>query len=546
MSIFTGVATLTTTNTHAPGPFSQSITLPIFFTNGLSQVILGPLPTITGPAPGSPPISTPVGNDTFTLTLESGVSGNGTGTFTPSGSSAGKMVVSLALHLHNSVLFGTEDSNIPFTGAQTLTTETSTSADGKISLTGSRFNPATGAITLVGATLVAGGFLGGSDAGLTITGTLTQPVDTPVFGALTADHLWTGNFTGSSKTELLLYIPANNQWWLGTFFQSSLNWALVDNTQGFGNISSDEFWIGNFSDGSSTHILFYSIVDSNWWLGTVSSSGAQLAWIKAGNTQGFGNISKDEFWVGNFSGGNNTQILFYSISDSNWWLGTFSGSQLSWTKAGNTQGFGNISKDEFWVGNFNGGNNTQILFYSISDSNWWLGTFSGSQLSWTKADNTQGFGNISSDEFWVGNFSGAGKTQILFYSISDSNWWLGTFSANQLSWVKAGNTQGFGNISKDEFWIGAFNGGNDTQILFYSIGDSNWWLGTFSGSQLSWTKAGNTQGFGNISKYQFWTGAFSGGSNTQILFYSAADGNWWLGTISANQLTWALAVNTHT
>ena len=544
MSTFSGVATLTTTNSHAPGPFNEIIDLELLFTNGLSKVSLDSFPTISGPGPGQPPISTPLGNDTFTITLKPGVAGNGTGTFVPSGASAGKLVLALTLHLHNSVSLitsGDEDSDIPFTGAQSLTTETCTSKDGTITLTGSRYNQATGAITMVGATQFSGGFLGGSDCGLTITGTFSAPVDTPDFGNISGCKFWTGKFSGGSTAQILFYHPSDGNWWIGTFSGTQIFWALASNTQGFGNISGCQFWTGNFSGGNGTQILFYHPSDNHWWLGTFA--GTQLSWVLAGDTQGFGNISGCQFWTANFSGGNSTQILFYHPSDNHWWLGTFAGTQLSWVLAGDTQGFGNISGCQFWTANFSGGSGTQILFYHPSDNHWFIGTFAGTQLSWVLAGDTQGFGNISGCQFWTGNFSGGGGTQILFYHPSDNHWFLGTFAGNQLSWVLAGDTQGFGNISGCQFWTGNFSGGN-TQILFYHPSDNHWWLGTFAGNQLSWVLAGDTQGFGNISGCQFWTGDFSSGVSAQILFYHPSDGNWFIGVFSGTQMNWTLASNT--
>ena len=105
-------------------------------------------------------------------------------------------------------------------------------------------------------------------------------------------------------------------------------------------------------------------------------------------------------------------------------------------------------------------------------------------------------------------------------------------------------TTGFGDISHHRFWTGNFSGGNNTQILFYSAGDNNWWIGTFNATTLSWALAGNTQGFGNVSANPFWTGAFSGLNKTQIVSYHPGDGNWFAGTFSANRLTWSLAGNT--
>jgi hypothetical protein len=52
---------------------------------------------------------------------------------------------------------------------------------------------------------------------------------------------------------------------------------------------------------------------------------------------------------------------------------------------------------------------------------------------------------------------------------------------------------------------------------------------------MTWQEMANTAGFGNLNDGQhlFWTGDFSGKGNAQVLFYSASDSTWQLGTIAA-------------
>jgi hypothetical protein len=45
------------------------------------------------------------------------------------------------------------------------------------------------------------------------------------------------------------------------------------------------------------------------------------------------------------------------------------------------------------------------------------------------------------------------------------------------------------------FWIGDFTGDGKTDVLFYFPGDDNWWLGSYTGTELQWSLAGNTAGF---------------------------------------------------
>lgn len=160
-------------------------------------------------------------------------------------------------------------------------------------------------------------------------------------------------------------------------------------------------------------------------------------------------------------------------------------------------GFGNLTdgKHPRWVGDFNGDGHANILFYYTRDSNWWLGTFVGDSISWSLAGNTAGFGQVGDGRpIWMGDFAGTGRTDILFYFPGDKNWWLGQFGANnQLSWNLAGNTAGFGQVWDGRpVWIGDFSGDGKSDILFYYPGDGNWWLGKFTANQLNWSFSGNT------------------------------------------------------
>ena len=134
-------------------------------------------------------------------------------------------------------------------------------------------------------------------------------------------------------------------------------------------------------------------------------------------------------------------------------------------------GFGNLAdKRPFFTGDFNGDGKSEILFYTPADSNWWLGTFIGRTLTWSLAGNTAGFGNLADGRpIWTADFAGTGRTDILFYSPGDRNWWLGQFDASgNLTWNLAGNTAGFGQVWDGRpFWIADFTGDGKSDVLFY-------------------------------------------------------------------------------
>lgn len=158
-----------------------------------------------------------------------------------------------------------------------------------------------------------------------------------------------------------------------------LTWHLVGNTRGFGNLLDGHHpvYIGDFTGAGRQEVLFYYNGDSNWWLGTIT--GGALNWQLVGNTRGFGNLldGSHPVHIGDFSGVGHQQVLFYYGGDSNWWLGSIAGGSLGWQFVGNTQGFGNLldGQHPVWTGDFSGVRRTQVLFYYAGDSNWWLATY---------------------------------------------------------------------------------------------------------------------------------------------------------------------------
>jgi hypothetical protein len=193
---------------------------------------------------------------------------------------------------------------------------------------------------------------------------------------------------------------------------------------------------------------------------------------------------------GNFTSAGKTDLLHYFALDGNWWLGHFVETQLTWTLVGNTSGFGNLADGRrFWVGSFTRFGQLDLLFYASGDGNWWLGHFTDNHLNWTRVCNTAGFGNLNDGRpFWIGNFSSSEQADLLFYSPSDGHWWLGRFADMQLTWTLVADTAGFGNLNDGRpFWAGNFTGSDRTELLFYTPGDGNWWLGHFVEDQLRWT-----------------------------------------------------------
>ena len=353
-----------------------------------------------------------------------------------------------------------------------------------------------------------------------------------------------------------------------------MSWSLVGNTAGFGHAINDgrPFWVGDFTGGGSTDVLFYYPGDDNWWLGTIQ--GGQLTWSLVGNTAGFGHAINDgrPFWVGDFTGGGSTDVLFYYPGDDNWWLGTIQGGQLTWSHVGNTAGFGHAINDgrPFWIGDFTGNGSDDVLFYFPGDDNWWLGTMQGGQLTWSFVGNTAGFGHAINDgrPFWIGDFTGGGAADVLFYFPGDDNWWLGT-----LTDVPPENAQcqtlrdsiiaaraEIRSLEKVKRTLNPRDPIDRREILEINrqitalnqrITAANAQMASLAcpatpnpgGKQLSWSHAGNTAGFGHAINdgRPFWIGDFTGDGGTDVLFHYRGDLNWWRGSVSGTTLGWTLA-----
>lgn len=294
-----------------------------------------------------------------------------------------------------------------------------------------------------------------------VSNTLGKIAGEPNFGQVTDGRpIWIGNFTGSGRTQILFYFPGDGNWWLATYADATRRfaWTLVGNTLGkiasdpdFGQVADGRpFWIGNFRARGRTEVMFYFPGDGNWWIGGFDGAAVHLSWSGVSNTLGkvagepsFGQIADGRpIWIGNFRGDNRDEVLFYFPGDGNWWDGSYADAtgRFAWTFMGNTLGkiagepnFGQLTdgKHHFLTGAFTDAGRTEILFNFEGDDNWFVASFNSQrgQFAWSLAGNTAGFGTLwDGRPLWVGQFAGSTRSDIVFYSPGDSNWWFGSFA----------------------------------------------------------------------------------------------------------------------
>jgi hypothetical protein len=267
------------------------------------------------------------------------------------------------------------------------------------------------------------------------------------------------------------------------------------------------------------------------------------------------------YMLDDFNGDGRVEVICYTSRDRNWWLGTFeAGGTLRWTDAGNVNNFGNLLDGQHLImtGDFDGDRRAEVLFYFKGDGNWFIGVpDANNRLDWSggPASNTKNkFPGILWG--WYGDFDADGRTDWLWYSIKDRNWWLLTLEPNtkKLKWTIVGNTFGFGSLSDGQhpMFKGDFDADDHTDILMHHCVDGAWWLGTLDEyKQLNWELVGDTRSqgatnhFGDLcdGRHTIRSGIFY---RVDIIFYFERDGNWWLGSLdrTTRRLSWKNIDNT--
>jgi hypothetical protein len=376
------------------------------------------------------------------------------------------------------------------------------------------------------------------------------PFGSPATGA----RLFVGDFRHGGHDQAMVLTPYEN---CGTAdaYESGV-WRIYDVSAAPGSWllrgsvtnmdpAGEHWWQGDFSgSGSQQVLLYYADRHADWYLyrfpPMVPPWDAQSFFRAAGTTYNFPDVGEGKLsWTGDFTAVGRRQLLFYNPADMKWSLGTLTSGNLGWQPLGNTIGFGEISRDPFWTGDFTTPGRTQIMFYSPGDFHWFAGTVAGDRIGWKLVHNSQGFGQVADGRpFWTGDFDGIGHAEIMFHYPSDGNWFVGSIrSDGMLQWRLAGNTKALGQVTGGQSWVGGFTGAGRSQVL--SCVGTHWWLSTVQANGLDCQPVSALEiQSANVSTpitvpSQTVTGRFLAGPKIQLIYYqlSSAGISWTLLTV---------------
>ena len=134
---------------------------------------------------------------------------------------------------------------------------------------------------------------------------------------------FTGDFNGDGLNDIGFWFGGDGNVWLGYSTGSGIQWQLDSDARGFGNIPrSADAWkfTGDFNGDGLTDLGFWFGGDGNIWIGYGEHHGVN--WQLVSNAAGFGNIPRtSDAWrfYGDSTGDGLTDIGFWYAGDGNIW-----------------------------------------------------------------------------------------------------------------------------------------------------------------------------------------------------------------------------------
>ena len=375
---------------------------------------------------------------------------------------------------------------------------------------------------------------------------------------------WSGDFDGDGRSDLFEVNLVTREYRLGTIAGTTLSWRNLGSDHRPRPLPGWIYWITRpLNEGGRATVLTYDSGSKEWWATQVV--GGQRQFYRMTSTANYGDLMDGNhlMFFDDFDGDGNDDMLFNYAPDGNWFLGKSNGTTFAWSPSAinNSLGFGNLIDGDhtFASGDFERRGRADVLFNYVRDGNWFLGRYDGSALQWCQAGNTSGFGNLVDGDhillgltpaptFRGGSFVVSGQANFLFHYTRDGHWFSASATRNwptctntPLVWTLIGDTPGFGNLldGTHSVWLADFDGDGNTDVLFYAALDGNWWLGTSPGS-LGFRLVSNTKELSGLpdGDHEVLTGDFAQVGHDAVVIHSYSNKSWWIGTLEGGQIHW--------
>jgi hypothetical protein len=223
---------------------------------------------------------------------------------------------------------------------------------------------------------------------------------------------------------------------------------------------------------------------------------------------------------------------------------------------GSTQTFGPVlnNQHQLFQGDYNGDGREDLAIYKRQGNAIYIAptSASGQFTSWGSPNLVGDFGDLLDGHhlLFTADFSGDGKHDMGFVYDDHDNWFVGTSSGSALTWAHA-DTEDFTEsiyspgATLHTFHQRDFNGDGFADVLI-TFPTMQWRMGLFNGTAFGWGLAGmapislsaQTQAQTHLA-----FGECTGDTNLDALLYDNNTGNWHLGTSNGVKFTWTSAGN---
>ncbi|MFH0829273.1 MAG: FG-GAP-like repeat-containing protein [Candidatus Kerfeldbacteria bacterium] len=314
-----------------------------------------------------------------------------------------------------------------------------------------------------------------------------------------------GDFTGDGKCDVVLYEPANGQWFEATSSGSSFAPSGSGWLGSWGaNLTAYQPLTGDFNGDGKCDVCLYEAATGGWFVATSNGSAfvpAGTAWLG-----GWGaNATAYKAISGDFNGDGKCDVGLYEPAYGQWFVATSDGSAFTPTSQGWLANWGaNATAYRAITGKFNSGAAWDVGLYEPAYGQWFEASSTGSSFSPSGSGWLGSWGaNATAYQNLTGDFSGDGLYDVCLYEMATGGWFVATSTGSAFTPASSAWMGPWGaNATAYRALSGDFTGDGKCDVVLYEPAYGQWFEATSSGSGFSPSSSG-------------WLGGWGGGSSAR-------------------------------